>query len=44
MEYSKYGSKGGSGFENMLLLLTPNRSSIHSDDYYDHRVNNTTAP
>ncbi|KAL4475848.1 hypothetical protein ABPG73_002049 [Tetrahymena malaccensis] len=44
LEYAKYQNRAGAGFENMLLLLTPNRSSIHSDDCYDHKMNTTTGP
>ena len=46
LQYERYGaSKGGCGFENMLLLLTPNRNKLHSDDDAGHRVSAaTTAP
>ncbi|EAS03776.2 zinc finger, Ran-binding protein (macronuclear) [Tetrahymena thermophila SB210] len=43
LEYAKYQNRAGAGFENMLLLLTPNRSSIHSDDCYDHKMNTTAT-
>ena len=47
LKYERYAaSKAGCGFENVLLLLTPNRNNLHSDDDAEqHRVSAaTTAP
>jgi hypothetical protein len=47
LKYERYAaSKAGCGFENVLLLLTPNRNNLHSDEYdAEHRVSAaTTAP
>lgn len=46
LKYERYASsKAGCGFENVLLLLTPHRNNLHSDDDAERRVSAaTTAP